>query len=86
MRIRRRLAVLVVAALVAAGLHGTPGTARAESGSRVSVVNGSFTLDGKPWWPVGFDAYELGTNWAVNADVVRRSTSTANSVRFRQIH
>ncbi|MFN8033870.1 MAG: beta-mannosidase [Mycobacterium sp.] len=44
-----------------------PQAARSEPGSRVSVVNGSFTLDGKPWWPIGFDAYELGINWAVNA-------------------
>jgi mannan endo-1,4-beta-mannosidase len=68
MRIRQRLAGLMAAAMVAAflGAGGEPAAARADSGSRVSVVNGSFTLDGRPWWPVGLDAYELGTNWVVN--------------------
>jgi len=27
----------------------------------------SLTMDGKPWWPTGLNAYSLGTNWAVNA-------------------
>jgi mannan endo-1,4-beta-mannosidase len=38
----------------------------ATAGPRVSVVNGALTLDGNPWWPTGFNAYELGTNWDVN--------------------
>jgi hypothetical protein len=25
------------------------------------------TLDGKPWWPIGLNAYQLGTNWSINA-------------------
>ena len=66
--LRRRVAALTVAVLAVAGLGGeaSPAVALADSGSRVRVVDGSFTLDGRPWWPVGFDAYELGTNWAVN--------------------
>ena len=68
MTIRRRVAAVAVAVLVAAGLGGEASlaVARADSGSRVRVVDGSFTLDGRPWWPVGFDAYELGTNWSIN--------------------
>jgi mannan endo-1,4-beta-mannosidase len=27
----------------------------------------SLTLDGKPWWPIGINAYQLATNWSVNA-------------------
>ncbi len=48
-------------------MTGGPEPAHADTGSRVAVSNGAFTLDGRPWWPVGFDAYELGTNWAVNS-------------------
>ena len=35
-------------------------------GSRVGVNGSAITLDGAPWWPSGFDAYELGTNRDVN--------------------
>lgn len=43
------------------------GTApRAHAATRVAVINGELMLDGRPWWPSGFDAYELGTNWALN--------------------
>ncbi len=34
--------------------------------ARVGTANGALTLDGSPWWPAGFNAYELGTNWDVN--------------------
>jgi mannan endo-1,4-beta-mannosidase len=26
----------------------------------------SLTLDGEPWWPVGLNAYQLGTDWDIN--------------------
>ncbi|WP_059019419.1 hypothetical protein [Mycobacterium sp. M26] len=67
MRIRRWVAALTAAVVATAGVTVAPGTAGAQSGSRVAVSAGAFTLDGQPWWPVGFDAYELGTNWAVNS-------------------
>lgn len=25
------------------------------------------TLDGRPWWPIGINAYQLGTDWTINA-------------------
>lgn len=37
----------------AAGRTGTSGT--------------SLTLDGRPWWPIGINAYQLGTRWDINA-------------------
>jgi mannan endo-1,4-beta-mannosidase len=43
-----------------------PVTPAAVPGSRVSAAGGTLALDGSPWWPTGFNAYELGTNWAVN--------------------
>ncbi|TSD96390.1 beta-mannosidase [Gordonia rubripertincta] len=33
---------------------------------RVRATSDGLTLDGKPWWPVGFNAYQLGTDWSVN--------------------
>lgn len=54
----------VLAATVAMAV--TPQAGHADTGTRVTVVNGGFTLDGQPWWPVGFDAYQLGTSWSVN--------------------
>lgn len=33
----------------------------------VGVSGTSLTLDGKPWWPIGINAYQLGTDWSVNA-------------------
>jgi mannan endo-1,4-beta-mannosidase len=57
----------VSSAPVAAHQGGSgPAALPAVSGSRVSAANGTLTLDGKPWWPTGFNAYELGTNWDVN--------------------
>lgn len=67
MHVRRWVAALTTALAALTGLTGVPASIHAETGSRVAVVNGGFTLDGRPWWPVGFDAYELGTNWTVNS-------------------
>lgn len=33
---------------------------------RVGVSGTSLTLDGAPWWPIGMNAYQLGTDWSVN--------------------
>lgn len=55
------LAILAVA-------MGTTGTATADPdpGARVTTDGTGLRLDGQPWWPTGFNAYQLGTNWAVN--------------------
>ncbi|WP_419222719.1 beta-mannosidase [Gordonia sp. CPCC 206044] len=33
---------------------------------RVSTTDTGLTLDRRPWWPAGFNAYQLGTDWSVN--------------------
>jgi mannan endo-1,4-beta-mannosidase len=63
--IARRVAATVLAtALIAAGADVPSARATAP---HVGVSKTSLTLDGKPWWPVGMNAYQLGTNWDVNA-------------------
>ncbi len=34
---------------------------------RVTITGGTLHLDGRPWWPTGFNAYQLATDWTVNA-------------------
>lgn len=34
---------------------------------RVSAAAGSLTLDDEPWWPTGFNAYQIATDWSLNA-------------------
>ena len=33
----------------------------------LGVSGTSLTLDGDPWWPIGLNAYQLATDWSVNA-------------------
>ena len=33
----------------------------------VTATASGLQLNGQPWWPAGVDAYELGTDWSVNA-------------------
>ncbi|MGV0744497.1 beta-mannosidase [Mycolicibacterium sp. XJ870] len=33
---------------------------------RLGVSGTSLTLGGQPWWPIGINAYSLGTNWDIN--------------------
>ncbi|WAC58025.1 beta-mannosidase [Gordonia sp. SL306] len=33
---------------------------------RVATTDNGLLLDGRPWWPTGFNAYQLGTDWSVN--------------------
>ncbi len=33
---------------------------------RIATSGTSLTLDGRPWWPIGINAYQLGTDWSVN--------------------
>ncbi|MGV1006530.1 MAG: beta-mannosidase [Candidatus Nanopelagicales bacterium] len=66
-KVSRRWTAALVAALLALDALGLGGGGpQAHAATRVGVVNGQLTLDGRPWWPSGFDAYELGTKWAVN--------------------
>nr|WP_244332678.1 beta-mannosidase [Gordonia polyisoprenivorans] len=71
----RTTVISMVLAVVLFGLNAcsylNPGS---ESGAetthfagRVDTTPTGLHLDGTPWWPSGFNAYQLGTNWAVNA-------------------
>lgn len=33
---------------------------------RVTVTDAGLRLDNQDWWPTGFNAYQLGTDWSVN--------------------
>ncbi|WP_044505951.1 MULTISPECIES: beta-mannosidase [unclassified Gordonia (in: high G+C Gram-positive bacteria)] len=44
-----------------------PGPLQPTPTQRVQATPGGLVLDGKPWWPAGFNAYQLGTDWAVNS-------------------
>ncbi len=57
------LRVAVLAAVVLAFIGITPS---GNAVTRVGTSGRTLTLDGQPWWPTGFDAYELGTNWELN--------------------
>lgn len=61
------LAVVVVALLLGVSACGRGPEPDAQSTqTRVRATPEGLTLDGKPWWPVGFNAYQLGTDWSVN--------------------
>lgn len=74
-RLLHALALWVVVAVVAAACatpppqpNPTPVTAAQTPAIPTLGVSGStLTLDGKPWWPIGINAYQLGTNWSINA-------------------
>lgn len=64
----RILAAIVVAAVLVVScsrLSGTSGT-EARFAGRVDTTDTGLLLDATPWWPVGFNAYQLGTDWSVN--------------------
>ncbi|WP_442972007.1 beta-mannosidase [Rhodococcus sp. P1Y] len=55
------------AALVGVPALGmVPAAATPAPGARVTVDGTTLKLDGSPWWPTGFNAYQLATNWSVN--------------------
>ena len=35
--------------------------------ARIAGDAAGLTLVGNPWWPSGFNAYQLATDWSVNA-------------------
>ncbi|MGV0736642.1 beta-mannosidase [Mycobacterium syngnathidarum] len=45
----------------------TAGTPAARPIPKLGVSGTSLTLDGKPVWPIGINAYQLATNWSINA-------------------
>ena len=42
------------------------GSAEAAGPNRVEATANGLELDGSPWWPSGFNAYQLATDWSVN--------------------
>jgi mannan endo-1,4-beta-mannosidase len=67
-RVRMIVAACIAVLSVAVGSCGHSGghSGYMSGASRVSVIGGKIRLDGEPWWPTGFDAYQLGTDWSVN--------------------
>lgn len=45
----------------------TPGAPSPAAAPVFGVDGTELTLDGTPWWPIGINAYQLGTDWSVNA-------------------
>lgn len=62
-----RLAAIAVAALLFGVSAPTAAIAEPLTEARVTASPDGFTLDGAPWWPTGFNAYQLATDWSVNA-------------------
>ena len=70
----RAVAVLVttvaLAVVVLLGMTScSPEMPAAESespGPRVQATPTGLMLDDSPWWPIGLNAYQLGTDWSVN--------------------
>lgn len=61
------LIAAVILALVAVVTGcGDSGSDDANGASRVSTTPDGLLLDGRPWWPTGLNAYQLGTDWTVN--------------------
>ncbi|GEE03881.1 hypothetical protein nbrc107696_43270 [Gordonia spumicola] len=63
----RRIAIvgLVAVALLAACGRNADAPAL-PSNARVKATATGLVLDRTPWWPTGFDAYQLATDWSVN--------------------
>jgi hypothetical protein len=64
-RITTLAAVIATVAVTVLG-GATVSTAAPAPGARVTASSDGFALDGQPWWPTGFNAYQLATNWSVN--------------------
>ena len=61
------IAVLMVAVAVAVSCSAPPDSRSQRLSPRATVAQGQLRLDGKPWWPTGLNAYQLATDWNVNA-------------------
>lgn len=69
---RGRLAGVLAAAAMTLGVaaatpHALADTAAPTAPARVTATPGGLRLDGAPWWPTGVNAYELATDWSINA-------------------
>lgn len=64
-RLSKFTAVVATAVALMSGLGHTSSAAPAP-GARVTASPSGFALDGSPWWPTGFNAYQLATDWSVN--------------------
>ena len=65
--LRTVVALLATAVLVVTGCtHGAPEPAASPAGPRVGATSNGLTLDGRPWYPTGVNAYQLATDWSVN--------------------
>ncbi|MCW2497812.1 cellulase family glycosylhydrolase [Jatrophihabitans sp.] len=64
-----RSRILVIAACLVALVSSLVVTATSASADPPAVTASStgLLLNGQAWWPAGVDAYELSTNWSVNA-------------------
>lgn len=60
------ICVLLLAVIAAAGCAPDPETVTTKTSARVAVAPDGLRLDGRAWWPAGFNAYQLGTNYTVN--------------------
>ncbi|MDL9945194.1 beta-mannosidase [Gordonia sp. ABSL11-1] len=67
------LCALLIVTIVATGCTDPSGTTIPPSETstdggkpRVTTTDTHLRLDGQPWWPTGFNAYQLGTDWSVN--------------------
>ncbi|MFD4469909.1 beta-mannosidase [Rhodococcus sp. NPDC058505] len=57
----------LVAAVMILGVGAlSPAVSNAQTGGRVGAAGTGLTLDGQPWWPAGFNAYQLATDWSIN--------------------
>lgn len=62
-----RVIVVLTLLLIAGCTQQAPSVAAPTTpSSRVGSTVDGLTLDGRPWWPAGFDAYQLATNWSIN--------------------
>ncbi|MGV9825852.1 beta-mannosidase [Gordonia sp. NPDC003429] len=46
--------------------HGSATSGGNRLKGRVTTTSTGLVLDGSPWWPSGFNAYQLGTDWSIN--------------------
>ncbi|MBM7416234.1 MULTISPECIES: beta-mannosidase [Nocardiaceae] len=61
-----RAAVVVVLLLTSCAQAVPSVAAPPRTAARVAASADGLTLDGRPWWPSGFNAYQLATDWSVN--------------------
>lgn len=67
LRVAVVLVVLTMLAAVVGCSQDTPDpSAPTSARSRVATTADGFLLDGRPWWPTGLNAYQLGTDWSLN--------------------